>query len=202
MSEPASSIKLSIRRLSFLPSVPYSSAPPHLKQTTADTIIGHFGGERVDLVVCDGAPDVTGLHDMDEFLQAQLMFAALTITTHVLNNGGKFVAKVFRGRDLTLLAAQLRLFFESVTVAKPASSRANSSECFVVCEGFQGPVPEHGYVPQMVVSTATTKREGQEGGGEEGEEGRRAQDLAYGGSAMGRMVGPYVERGDLSGFVV
>ena len=150
--------------------------------------------------MCDGAPDVTGLHDMDEFLQAQLMFAALTITTHVLNNGGKFVAKVFRGRDLTLLAAQLRLFFESVTVAKPASSRANSSECFVVCEGFQGPVPEHGYVPQMVVSTSTTTTTG-EGEEEEGE-GRRAQDLAYGGSAWGRMVGPYVERGDLSGFVV
>lgn len=141
---------------------------------------------------------------MDEFLQAQLMFAALTITTHVLSNGGKFVAKVFRGRDLILLAAQLRLFFESVTVAKPASSRANSSECFVVCEGFQGPVPEHGYVPQMVVSTATTRRgEGQEEGQEEGgEKRRRAQDLAYGGSAMGRMVGPYVERGDLSGFVL
>ena len=108
--------------ISTLP-IPHQIPPP--KQTTADTIIGHFGGERVDLVVCDGAPDVTGLHDMDEFLQAQLMFAALTITTHVLNNGGKFVAKVFRGRDLTLLAAQLRLFFESVTVAKPASSRAN-----------------------------------------------------------------------------
>lgn len=150
----------------------------------------------MDLVVCDGAPDVTGLHDMDEFLQAQLMFAALTITTHVLKNGGKFVAKVFRGRDLTLLAAQLRLFFESVTVAKPASSRANSSECFVVCEGFLGPVPEHGYIPQMVVSTSTTTATTT--GGEE----RRAQDPAYGGSASGRMVGPYVERGDLSGFEV
>jgi hypothetical protein len=103
---------------------------------------------------------------------------------------------VFRGRDLTLLAAQLHLFFESVTVAKPASSRANSSECFVVCEGFVGPVPEHGYIPQMVVSTSTSTTT------TKGEEGRRAQDLAYGGSALGRMVGPYVERGDLSGFVV
>lgn len=31
----------------------------------------HFGGQLADIVVCDGAPDVTGLHDMDEFLQVR-----------------------------------------------------------------------------------------------------------------------------------
>jgi tRNA (cytidine32/guanosine34-2'-O)-methyltransferase len=34
--------------------------------STAESIIQHFGGEKADLVVCDGAPDVTGLHDIDE----------------------------------------------------------------------------------------------------------------------------------------
>lgn len=51
-------------------------------------------GEQADLVVCDGAPDVTGLHDIDEFIQAQLLLAALNITTHVLKQNGTFVAKV------------------------------------------------------------------------------------------------------------
>ena len=51
-------------------------------------------GESADMVVCDGAPDVTGLHDIDEFIQAQLLLAALNITTHVLKKGGTFVAKV------------------------------------------------------------------------------------------------------------
>ena len=51
-------------------------------------------GEHAELVVCDGAPDVTGLHDIDEFIQAQLLLAALNITTHVLKRGGTFVAKV------------------------------------------------------------------------------------------------------------
>jgi tRNA (cytidine32/guanosine34-2'-O)-methyltransferase len=45
------------------------------KQSTADAIIDNFHGELADLVVCDGAPDVTGLHDMDEFIQAQLLLA-------------------------------------------------------------------------------------------------------------------------------
>ena len=64
---------------------------------TNHTIHRHYNvlaGEEADLVICDGAPDVTGLHDIDEFIQAQLLLAALNITTHVLKLGGTFVAKV------------------------------------------------------------------------------------------------------------
>ncbi|KAF6153527.1 hypothetical protein GIB67_027394 [Kingdonia uniflora] len=42
---------------------------------TAEVVIKHFDGCKADLVVCDGAPDVTGLHDMDEFVQSQLILA-------------------------------------------------------------------------------------------------------------------------------
>jgi len=45
------------------------------KESTAREIIGHFEGGKADLVVCDGAPDVTGLHDLDEYVQAQLLLA-------------------------------------------------------------------------------------------------------------------------------
>ena len=51
---------------------------------------------------------VTGLHDMDEFVQSQLILAALTVVTHVLKPGGSFVAKVFRGKDAALLYSQVR----------------------------------------------------------------------------------------------
>lgn len=50
---------------------------------------------------------MTGLHDMDEYIQAQLVLAALTIVTHVLAEDGTFVAKIFRGRDISLLYAQV-----------------------------------------------------------------------------------------------
>ncbi len=75
-----------------------------------------------------------GLHDIDEYVQAQLLLAAVNITTHVLREGGSFVAKIFRGRDVSLLYAQLRVFFRRVTVAKPKSSRNSSIESFVVCQ--------------------------------------------------------------------
>ncbi|CAG8747071.1 14427_t:CDS:2, partial [Racocetra fulgida] len=66
------------------------------KVSTAEQIVSHFEGELADLVVCDGAPDVTGLHDMDEYIQAQLLLSALNITTNILKPGGTFVAKIFR----------------------------------------------------------------------------------------------------------
>jgi len=117
------------------------------KLETAKKIVGYFEGETADLVVCDGAPDVTGLHDLDEYVQAQLLLAALNITTHVLKLGGNFIAKIFRGKDVTLLFAQLRLFFEHVTVAKPRSSRNSSIEAFVVCQNYK---PPEGYEPTMI----------------------------------------------------
>jgi tRNA (cytidine32/guanosine34-2'-O)-methyltransferase len=93
----------------------------------------------VDLVISDGAPDVTGLHDLDIYIQSQLLFSALNLAVGVLRPGGKFVAKIFRARDVDLLYAQLRTVFENVSVAKPRSSRASSLEAFVVCEGFIPP---------------------------------------------------------------
>ncbi|KAG8193444.1 hypothetical protein JTE90_005091 [Oedothorax gibbosus] len=116
------------------------------KVSTAEEIISHFEGENADLVVCDGAPDVTGLHDLDEYIQAQLLLAALNITTHILKKGGTFVAKIFRGKDVTLLYSQLKLFFKNVTVAKPRSSRNSSIEAFAVCEIYN---PPDGYEPNM-----------------------------------------------------
>ena len=101
------------------------------KKSTAEQIIAHFQGELADFVCSDGAPDVTGLHDMDEYIQAQLILAAFNITTHVLKPGGTFVAKIFRGRDITLLYSQMKLFFQTVTCAKPRSSRNSSiGMCF------------------------------------------------------------------------
>ena len=108
-------------------------------RVTAEQITGHFKGQLADLVVCDGAPDVTGLHDIDEYMQAQLLLAALNITTNVLKKGGSFVAKIFRGKDVSLLYSQFRTFFTNVTVAKPKSSRNSSIESFVVCRNYCPP---------------------------------------------------------------
>ena len=125
-------------------------------QATADRIISYFNeGEQPEqkqhhaaqLVICDGAPDVTGVHDLDEFIQSELLLAALCITTHILEPEGVFVAKIFHHHLYGFLESQMRLFFKSVTLAKPESSREASREHFVVCQGFQLP---RGYTPTLL----------------------------------------------------
>jgi len=111
---------------------------------------------RVDLVISDGAPDVTGLHDLDIYVQAQLLHSALSLAMKVLRPGGKFVAKIFRGRNVDLIYAQLKLVFDRVHVAKPRSSRASSIEAFVVCEGF---TPVQDWTPDVGEATKTAETE-------------------------------------------
>lgn len=114
---------------------------------TVKAVISACDGHLADLVICDGAPDVTGLHDLDEYVQFQLLLSALNIATLLLRPGGNFVAKVFRGENIELLIAKLRIFFqEGVFVAKPKSSRNSSIECFIVGKGFQLPA---GYTPEL-----------------------------------------------------
>ncbi|KAL7790463.1 FtsJ-like methyltransferase domain-containing protein [Trichoderma ceciliae] len=107
------------------------------------TVVGTQAQHPVDLVLSDGAPDVTGLHDLDIYVQSQLLFAALNLALCVLKPGGKFVAKIFRGRNVDILYAQLKIFFKKVIVAKPRSSRASSVEAFIVCLNFRPPAGFH-----------------------------------------------------------
>jgi len=151
--------------------------------TTAQEVINHFEGEKADLVVSDGAPDVTGLHDLDEFVQSQLILAAMTIVTHVLKKGGAFVAKVFRGKNVQLLYSQLKLFFPLVTITKPRSSRNASIEAFVVCQDYNPPV---GFKPEMLRKVLEAKI--------------TSNDLETDGNAAAKVVVPFVACGDLTGW--
>ena len=140
---------------------------------TALQILQPFQDQRAQLVICDGAPDVTGLHDLDEYLQSQLLISAVKITTHVLVEGGTFVAKIFRGRHASQLYSQLRLLFDRVSIAKPTSSRNSSLESFVVCQQFKGP-------PYFNLSLD--------------------QDTVLEGSNLPPCVPPFLACGDLSGW--
>ncbi|EPR62516.1 putative ribosomal RNA large subunit methyltransferase FTSJ1 [Toxoplasma gondii GT1] len=109
-------------------------------ESTVKAILDFFAQQPADLVVCDGAPDVTGMHDIDEFIQAQLLFAALRVACKVLKPGGVFVCKAFRGEQIPLVYVQLKTLFAEVRCCKPAASRNSSIEAFLVCKGFE-PLP-------------------------------------------------------------
>lgn len=109
--------------------------------STLKSILSIFGNEKADLVISDGAPDVTGIHDLDEYIQHQLILAALQLACCILKEGtGKFVVKLFRGKDCDHLYAICRNFFDKIYIAKPRSSRATSSEAFLVGIGYKKPI--------------------------------------------------------------
>jgi len=120
------------------------------------------------------------MHDIDEYIQAQLILAALNLSTHLLRPGGAFVAKIFRGRDASLLYSQLRVFFGKVSCTKPKSSRNSSIEAFVVGQDFRLP---QGYIPTSLAPML---------------------DHGYGGQnelcGANRVLVPFVACGDLSGY--
>lgn len=164
----------------------------------------------VDLVLSDGAPDVTGLHDLDIYIQSQLLFAALNLALRVLKPGGKFVAKIFRGKDVDLIYAQLRCFFKSVSCAKPRSSRASSLEAFVVCEGFAIPPgfkPDANHPVGLGIRAPESVAESRRKGKENCRDDQRRADREDGvtilafesdDEAKSRWIAPFVACGDLS----
>ena len=172
----------------------------------ADEGAGESGNSPVDLVISDGAPDVTGLHDLDIYIQSQLLYSALNLAVKILRPGGKFVAKVFRGRDVDLIYAQLKYFFKSVHCAKPRSSRASSLEAFVVCEDFALP---KGHDPALFVgSGARILLPEKKGKGKDGFVDRQKRTIAEDGSTVlqfesdseddSRWNAPFLACGDLS----
>jgi 23S rRNA (uridine2552-2'-O)-methyltransferase len=95
-------------------------------------------GGRADVVLSDMAANTTGHRKTDQLRILGLVEGAAAFAADVLNPGGIFVAKVFQsGADAELLA-QLKRDFATVKHVKPASSRQDSSERYVLAIGFRG----------------------------------------------------------------
>jgi len=108
-----------------------------LEQAAAERLIEMLGG-GADVVLSDMAANTTGHRKTDQLRMLGLVEAAAMFACQVLNPGGALLAKVFQsGADAGLLA-QLKRDFASVRHVKPASSRQDSSERYVLATGFRG----------------------------------------------------------------
>ncbi|MDR2076163.1 MAG: RlmE family RNA methyltransferase [Desulfovibrio sp.] len=98
-----------------------------------------------DLVLSDLAPGTTGHRGTDQARSAALCGEALALAVSCLIKGGSFVVKVFMGPEVKPYTERLRALFTRVRSFKPASSRSESMETFVIASGFKGllrPAPE------------------------------------------------------------
>jgi 23S rRNA (uridine2552-2'-O)-methyltransferase len=100
-------------------------------------LIAMMGG-RADVVMSDMAANTTGHRKTDQLRMVGLVETAAAFATDVLKPGGAFIAKVFQSGADAELVAQLKRDFASVKHVKPASSRQDSSERYVLATGFRG----------------------------------------------------------------
>ena len=101
-----------------------------------DRVIAAAGG-RADVVLCDAAPFTTGIKLRDHVLSMELARAALAVAQELLRPGGPLVIKVFQGEDLPGVIRDVKLAFHPVKIHKPAASRAESWEQFIVARGYK-----------------------------------------------------------------
>ena len=108
-------------------------APARLKEA--------LGGPP-DLVMSDMAANTVGHARTDHLRTMGLVEAGLEFAVETLRPGGAFVAKVLAGGADSNLVAELKRHFTTVKHAKPPASRKESSEWYVVAQGFKGRSPE------------------------------------------------------------
>jgi 23S rRNA (uridine2552-2'-O)-methyltransferase len=104
---------------------------------TAAQIRDLLGG-AADLVLSDMAAPATGHAATDHLRIVALAEAAFAFAETILRPGGAFVAKVFQGGTEGELLAALKRAFTEVRHAKPAASRAESAETYVVAKTYRG----------------------------------------------------------------
>jgi 23S rRNA (uridine2552-2'-O)-methyltransferase len=95
-------------------------------------------GGQADLILSDMAANTVGHQQTDHLRTMALVEAGLEFAKEVLRPGGAYVAKVLAGGADHALVAELKRTFMSVKHAKPPASRKDSSEWYVIAQGFKG----------------------------------------------------------------
>jgi 23S rRNA (uridine2552-2'-O)-methyltransferase len=98
-------------------------------------------GGKADVVLSDMAANATGHKRTDHLRTMALVEAAAEFARDVLAPGGAFLAKVLQGGTEHQLLARLKRDFTAVKHVKPAASRADSSELYLLATGFRGGEP-------------------------------------------------------------
>src|SRR4029077_18300877 len=108
-----------------------------LAEDAPGKLLAMMGG-RADVVMSDMAGNTTVHRKTDQLRILGLVEGAVAFASDVLNPGGTFLAKVFQSGADAELMVQLKRDYATVRHVKPASSRQDSSERYVLATGFRG----------------------------------------------------------------
>ncbi len=104
------------------------------EQEVCERLLG-LVGERVDLVMSDMAPNISGVKAVDQPRAMHLAELALDFSRNVLTPEGNLLIKAFQGEGFDVLVRELRSAFRKVLVRKPGASRSRSREVYLLARG-------------------------------------------------------------------
>ena len=93
---------------------------------------------KVDLVISDMAPNISGMGSVDMPRAYYLCELALDLARQVLKPGGGLLVKLFQGEGFEAYNKELKSSFSRVVMRKPRASRARSREVYALATGFLG----------------------------------------------------------------
>ena len=99
-------------------------------------ILGCFK-TKIDLVLSDMAPNITGVAITDQANAVQLQYAILSFGLNALNLQGNLLTKLFEGESVRDLRKKIMTYFTQVQMIKPNASRAKSKEVYLLARGFK-----------------------------------------------------------------
>jgi len=107
-----------------------------LQEESQDFIFSYFG-EKIDVIISDMAADTTGNRDLDSIRTNSICLEVLNFSSKILNSKGILVSKIFMGQDFELVKKEAKKKFNKVNFYKPNSSRTNSKETYLHCQGLK-----------------------------------------------------------------
>jgi 23S rRNA (uridine2552-2'-O)-methyltransferase len=126
--------------LDILPTEPLDGATfvcqDFTEEGATEKLLELLGGERANVVMSDMAANTTGHQQTDHLKTIGLVEAAYEFAKEVLAEGGIFIAKVFQGGAEGNLLADAKKNFDKVSHFKPAASRKESPETYLVAQGY------------------------------------------------------------------
>jgi len=108
------------------------------EQAVYEKLLETLGEQRVDLVMSDMAPNISGVKSVDQPRSMHLVELALDLAQKVLRKDGDFLVKIFTGTGLDEFKKLMRERFNKVIVRKPKASRPRSPEIYLLGRGFKG----------------------------------------------------------------
>ena len=107
------------------------------EETVLQRLEDALGGRKLDLVVSDMAPNLSGVRATDQARSVDLCELALAFAKDHLKPRGAFLVKIFQGTGYPEFLAAMRRVFVSVASRKPGASRGESKEMYLVGKGLK-----------------------------------------------------------------